>query len=127
LITGPLQDRTTTFTVTAEDGTTVVIYSVIFSEEMPDEFIQPFKADPVITDLFHMRTNNERAIEISNPGNTPLDLSNYMFVAGAASNPAEIITNNSEIYNDRFARYVPGYTYHPEIFWEVSPNTISKR
>jgi hypothetical protein len=43
-----------------------------------------------------MRVFNERAIEISNPGNVPLDLSNYMLVAGAGSNPAELITNNSE-------------------------------
>jgi hypothetical protein len=70
VISGPLQDRTTTFTVTAEDDTTVLIYSVIFSEDIPDEFIQPFIADPIITDLFHMRVFNERGIEISNPGNT---------------------------------------------------------
>ena len=53
--TGPLEDRTTTFTVTAEDDTTVNVYSVIFSEEKPDEFVQPFAADPIITDLLHMR------------------------------------------------------------------------
>jgi hypothetical protein len=126
VISGPLQDRTTTFTVTAEDDTTVLIYSVIFSEDIPDEFIQPFIAEPVISDLLHMRVFNERCIEISNPGNIPLDLSNYMLVAGAGSNPAEIITNNSVNYDDRFLRYVPGYTYHPTELWEASPNKIIK-
>ena len=125
-INGPVQDRTTTFTVTDEDGTSVNVYSVILSEETPDEFIQPFSADPVITDLFHMRTNNERAIEISNPGNTPLDLSDYMLVAGEASNSAELITSYSELYADRFKRYVPGFTYLPETSWADSPNTITK-
>jgi hypothetical protein len=121
LIKGPLQDRTTTFTVTAEDGITVRYYSVIFSEKKKE-----FSSDPIITDLFHMRTNNERAIEISNPGNTPIDLSDYMLVAGSASNLEELINGNSELFADRFKRYVPGYAYYPEILWESNPNTILK-
>jgi hypothetical protein len=126
LINGPVQDRTTTFTVTAEDDTTVLIYSVVFSEDMPDEFVQPFTADPIFTDLIHMRVWNERAIEISNPGNQPLDLSNYMIVAGAGSSPAEIITQNIVNYDDRFLRYVPGYNYQSLDQWNVNPHIIEK-
>jgi hypothetical protein len=118
-IKGLVPDRTTTFTVTAEDGKTIKSYSVIFSEKKNE-----FSADPIITDLFHMRTNNERGIEISNPGNTALDLSNYMIVAGLDSNIEELITGNSNLYADRFKRYVPGYTYHPADLWELSPNKI---
>jgi hypothetical protein len=126
VINGPIQDRTTTFTVTAEDDTTVLTYAVIFSEDMPDEFVQPFIADPVITDLLHMRVFNERAIEISNPGNMPLDLSNYMLVAGAGTNPAEIITQNIVNYDDRFLRYVPGYNYQALEQWNINPQIIEK-
>lgn len=122
VISGPVEDRTTTFTVTAD--TTINIYSVIFSMEKPDELVQPFSADPVFTQLYHMRTWNNRAMEISNPGNQPLDLSDYMIVIGAASNPAEIITTYAEAYDDRFKRYVPGYKFQTEDLWGASPNTI---
>jgi hypothetical protein len=120
-ITGPMKDRTTTFTVISEDGTTVKNYTVVFSEVKPE-----FSADPIITDLFHMRTTYERGIEITNPGNTALDLSNYMIVAGLDSNIEELIKGNSDLYADRFKRYVPGYTYHPANLWELSPNKIIK-
>ena len=84
----------------------------------------PVSTDPVITDLLHMRVYNERAIEISNPGSQPLDLSNYMIVAGTGSNSADLITGNGVLYNDRFLRYVPGYTYQTEALWASSPNTL---
>lgn len=92
-LTGSADKRTTTVTVTAEDGTTVSTYKFIFkiASVTADE---PFIADPIITQHTYRYNHVNFALEISNPGNQPLDLSNYLIASqvNGTSTPENVIT-----------------------------------
>lgn len=125
-INGPVADRTTTIEVTAEDDTTVTEYTVVFNENIPEEKVQPFTPHPIFTEL----VTSPPMIEITNPGNTPLDLSNYMIVKNArpwgAGTLAEQIQNDS--WGDRSMKYIPGYKpmAETEAEWDNNPGILAK-
>jgi hypothetical protein len=127
-LNGSDEQKTIEFIVTAEDDTTHKTYSV--KMEMPKEIenIQPFEAEPFISELVMRDQWSNGFVEICNPGNQPLDLSNYMFVATGSgiSNPAEAIQSFSteEDWLDRYAKYVPGYKWVDQSTWGISPGTL---
>jgi hypothetical protein len=124
---GSMEDRTTLITVTAEDNKTIEKYSVLFEEEVPSIFVQPFSADPIITQLGFKISWFNNFCEISNPGNQPLDLSRYMIAENRQQpiyTPADVIRYNSEVYADRFTRYVFGYDYVSETDWAAKPGHL---
>jgi len=66
----------------------------------------PLELDPIITGIYRDENSTNRIPEISNPGEKPINLSNYMLAVGIPEekSPAEIITGKSENFNDRMKR-----------------------
>ncbi|MCK4922247.1 MAG: hypothetical protein KAS71_14445, partial [Bacteroidales bacterium] len=127
LITGTVEDRTTTFTVTAEDDSTVNVYTVTFKVEKPSELVQPFTPDPIISRVVYKSYGTEFYVELSNPGNQPMDMSNYMIILGPdGMTPPDIVSRISDAYANRFNAYVPGYDYQSEVEWNVQPGLVEK-
>ena len=108
---GSLDDRTTVFTVYAEDDTTYKEYKVLFKKEILQEWIQPFTPDPFFSQVSrHLHFKNFWT-EIFNPGNQDLDLSGYMLTFGRnGSTPTEAIEYEPP-FEDRYYKYIPGYKY----------------
>lgn len=80
---GTKEQRTTTVTVTSESDTISTVYNFIFQKQgVP---VQPNIAEPFISEYVHGITTQGWAVEIYNPGTEDLDLSRYMYVAGAMS------------------------------------------
>ncbi|SHI51966.1 Por secretion system C-terminal sorting domain-containing protein [Tangfeifania diversioriginum] len=125
---GSDEQKTIDFVVTAEDDTTQKTYSVKMEKPKDLENIQPFEAEPFISELVMRDQWANGFVEICNPGNQTLDLSNYMFVATGAdiSNPAEAIESFSteEDWLDRYSKYVPGYKWVDQTTWGVSPGML---
>jgi hypothetical protein len=122
-LTGTQNDRTTTFTVTAEDGVTVNQYNVELVKEKKFEDIQPYHAEPFISEVIYRDqwTINQFG-ELCNPGNQPLDLSNYMIMEDWTGNVAEAIGRTyASRYDNRYHRYIPGYKWQSENDWLVQP------
>ncbi|HKJ80330.1 MAG TPA: hypothetical protein VKA10_12375, partial [Prolixibacteraceae bacterium] len=121
---GSVEDRTVNFKVIAEDDTTISNYTVVLSKEKDPDKLQPYNAKPFISEVSHnwWWTGTDFA-EIANPGNQPLDLSNYMIAMGSSTNPADIITNTNEnSWLNRYDKYIPGYKWSAsEGEWVVDP------
>ncbi|MFC2087900.1 hypothetical protein ACFLSA_07060, partial [Bacteroidota bacterium] len=112
VVRGTAENRTTTFTVTATDDTTIMVYKVIFEEELPKSLVQPVAMEPVLTQVTYGIFPSVSTIEIANPGSTPLDMSNYMITLGRDNEtPAEAILNGAVRYRVRYGNYIPGYKY----------------
>ncbi len=115
--------RTVTFTTTAEDDTSIRVYNIVLQKEMADSNIQPWHADPFISQfIFHEQFANTY-LEVVNPGTVVMDLSHYMFAWGYQNSPAGAITQNSAATNwaDRFCRYIPGYKWQDSTNWKIEP------
>ncbi len=121
---GTLAERTTKYTVTATDDTTIVVYNVIWQREQDPAYIQPNFAEPFVSEHVSREYFGQNYLEIVNPGNQPLDMSNYMIVASWSANPAEAITANPEDWVDRFVKYVPGYKWVDEATWASKPGYL---
>ncbi len=107
---GETENRTVTFTVTAESDTTVRVYSVLLSKEKLPEHVQPYEAEPIISEFIFWEQWNNGMKEIANTGNQPLDLSNYMLVNSYLDGPATAIEWDDQFHN-RYRRYIPGYKW----------------
>jgi hypothetical protein len=125
---GTPEDRTATFTVTAEDDTTILVYNVRMSKEKDPDNKQPFIAKPFISEVVHHEQFQNDFIEICNPGTEPLDMSNYIIVRVGDTNPAEAIMGHSgpDQWLDRYRKYVPGYKYADEATWSVNPGILQR-
>jgi len=125
---GSVEERTTVFTVTAEDDSTVIEYSILFTKEVLPENVQPYTPDPIISKVAFKLQHAVSAIEICNPGNQDLDLSHYLLAYNGdweASSPADAIDpGNAEDYTARFRRYVFGYDYVSPEEWASKPGYI---
>jgi hypothetical protein len=117
---GNPEDRTTTIRITAESDTTTQTYKVQFSRRLPDMFIQPFVTEPFISEIVCNQGAWNGFVEMYNPGNQPLDMSQYMFVItkDEGKTPAEaiegIIPRVEANYSNRYmhdAAYIPGYKW----------------
>ena len=120
-LSGSEQDRTVTFKVTAEDDSTINNYSVVLNKELNPENLQPNHADPFISEVSHnLYWLGNDFMEICNPGNQPLDLSNYMLAMGG-TNPATLIAETRQTdWLMRYEKYIPGYKWANEADWMVN-------
>ena len=82
-INGNAEQRTTSVTVTSESDTIINTYHFTFQKQGTP--IQPYIAEPFISEYVHGITTQGWAVEIFNPGTDDLDLSRYMYVSGAPS------------------------------------------
>ncbi|MDD4224998.1 MAG: lamin tail domain-containing protein, partial [Mariniphaga sp.] len=114
---GTLEQRTTTYTVTATDDTTIQEYNVVWQPEVEAENIQPLYAEPFFSEIISREYYNNYYLEICNPGNQPLDLSYYMIVFSWSANPADAVTYNPSNWGERYRKYVPGFRWVDEATW----------
>lgn len=125
---GSVEQRTISFTVTAEDGITQRIYDVVIEKEKSFENTQPYIAEPFLSELVFREQFGNGFIEICNPGNQPLDLSDYMMYFGYDNNPANAAANYSGEANwgIRYRKYIPGYKWVDEMNWAMAPGRVEK-
>ncbi len=122
-LSGTKEGRTVTFTVTAEDDTTVNIYTVELVKETNPGNIQPFAADPFISEKITKKQWANSYLEICNPGNQIMDLSNYMFVSSFSENPNDQV--ESIEFGNRYMTYIPGYKWSDDdADWSVEPKIL---
>jgi hypothetical protein len=126
-LSGSDEQKTIKFTVTAEDDTTMNTYNVKLEKEKSPDDIQPFEAEPFISELIVQDQWANGFLEICNPGNQRLDLSDYMFV-GTYNDQQGAITDYSgaDQWGARYRKYVPGYKWVDETEWAVSPGTLTE-
>jgi hypothetical protein len=124
---GTTEDRTVAFTVTAEDGKATHTYNVELIKEKDQVNIQPYHAEPFLSE-FTWNVRGNSFIEICNPGNQPLDLSNYMIVHMFCDDAYGALTSgwNADRVSwlQRYQRYVPGYKWEDEAHWVVEPGLL---
>jgi hypothetical protein len=120
---GSTADRTVTFTVTAENDTTIKSYSVELVKQKADEDIQPWLGEPFISQFIFRDHWSNTFLEIVNPGTEPLDLSNYMLSFSYALTPADAITANAlpENFDNRYSKYIPGRVWADTLTWAATP------
>jgi hypothetical protein len=125
-LAGSFADRTVTFNTTAQDGVTKHSYKVTINKEKSPEDIQPNAAEPFISELVWRDQWASTMIEVVNPGNQILDMSNYMFVTTGNNNPAGAIGIQSlpENWNNRYQKYIPGYRWVDQASWETQPAMV---
>ena len=126
-INGTLEDRTITFTVTAADDTTKNTYKVELVKEKDPANLQPFYADPFLSEYVFADQWRNHFAEICNPGNQPLDLSNYMIAAKWNTDAVSVIETGSgaeDSWANRYTKYVPGYKWVNEAQWAVTPGIL---
>ncbi len=107
---GTLEDRTVTFTSTAEDDTSVLTYTIVLEKDKLNKDVQPYHAEPFISEFIFWEQWSNGFVEICNPGNQPLNLSDYMFFNGYENNPATAISG-WDSWGDRYVKYIPGYKW----------------
>ncbi|MFC2080016.1 T9SS type A sorting domain-containing protein [Bacteroidota bacterium] len=111
-LSGSIEERTSTFIVTAEDEATTRTYKVTFSISGGGAFgiSQPYFAEPLFTRFVYREWFNNNYIEISNPGTDTLDLSQYLVAIGDTKTPEKIISDTLSFPN-RYNYYIPGRDY----------------
>ncbi|MDX1283378.1 MAG: T9SS type A sorting domain-containing protein [Draconibacterium sp.] len=126
---GTIEQRTISYTVIAEDDTTISTYTIELAKEKNPINIQPYFAEPFISEyVFWYSWGPTNFFEICNPGNQVLDLSNYMFVGIPLGDPAAAINAGSGVDNwgIRYLRYIPGYKWVSEADWQVTPSILER-
>ncbi|MCK4751366.1 MAG: hypothetical protein KAT15_30120, partial [Bacteroidales bacterium] len=127
---GGMAERTTVFTVTAEDDTSVMVYNVTFEVEKDFSKLQKYEPEPFFVEFVARHKAQGCFTEIMNSGNTVLDMSKYMIVESKTTkNPAEaiveFITESDDDYNNRFKKYVPGWKYtNDTTAWRANPAVL---
>ncbi len=122
-LSGSPEDRTTRFTVTAEDDSTVNNYNIVLTKEISPDKVQPYHAEPFFSEVVqnYWWTGSD-FLEICNPGNQPLDLSNYMIIGDHIYNVVDAIAQTNETdWLMRYEKYIPGYKWPTELDWLVEP------
>lgn len=121
---GTALDRTVTFTVTAESDTIVNVYNVRFDKQKDLSNVQPYKAEPFISQFSWNDQWSRDWIEIVNPGTEPLDLSRYMIIRGNTDYQIFNWWNETTAYADAWRKYVPGKKWQDEASWQVQPRIL---
>lgn len=127
-LAGTAAERTITFTTTSPSDTISYDYTVTFSKEVDEDLVQPFYAEPFISQFTFRSMWNSSYWEFVNPGNQILDMSNYMFARGWSANAADLMTSRLDVDNwaYRYWRYVPGYKWQDEANWQVQPGILEQ-
>lgn len=125
---GSEDQRTITFKVTAEDDSVINIYNIELIKEKESSKIQPNYATPFLSEYIFWEQWNNSMCEIVNPGNQPLDLSDYMFVMSGNNNPVNVIASLALTTDwlSRYDKYVPGYKWVGEQDWFVTPGLLEQ-
>jgi len=125
---GTTAQRTISFVVTAEDDSVTYTYNVELVKEIDPSKLQPYNADPFLSEYVFWEAWANTFAEIVNPGNQPLDLSNYMFASQWNTNPSGVITSRMQPteWLDRYDKYVPGYKWVNEAQWQVTPGILEQ-
>lgn len=124
-LAGSVADRTVTFTVTAENDTVINVYTVRFDKEKDYTNVQPFAAEPFISQVVFRSEWATGFVEIANPGTEPLDLSNYMITSNWGPESDGFSWNNAtDEWNMRFMKYIPGKKWQDEANWTVQPRMV---
>jgi hypothetical protein len=135
-INGTSEQRTTSVTVTSESDTISTTYNFIFQKQGTP--VQPNVAEPFISEYVHGITTQGWAVEIYNPGTEDLDLSRYMYVAGALSqtwqeavetcvgtNPTDYLANVNDGIKIYQTHFVPSKRWAADgshAAWSAIPN-----
>lgn len=117
---GSVADKTISFTVTAEDDTTVNVYNVEIEREPLPENVQPYEAEPFFSEYVWRDQWQNYYLEIMNPGTTPIDMSNYMIMMQWTSDWEAMIGWDSETdvwESGRMLKYIPGYRWVDSLTW----------
>ena len=134
-LTGSMADRSTVFTVTSESGTVSEEYVVTFKLDKDPVNVQKYEGTPFISEM----AMNQRAwmsyLEIVNPGNITMDLSEYLIVRSTKTNWGEALENLNidadglgleNDFQNRYQSYVPGYKYYEDTTnWVLNPGILS--
>lgn len=125
---GTTAQRTITFEVTAEDDSVKSVYNVELIKEKDPANVQPYYADPFLSEFVFWDQWSNSFGEIANPGNQPLDLSNYMIACQWNTTPSGVITSRMATteWLDRYDKYVPGYKWVNEAQWAVTPGILQQ-
>ena len=125
-LAGNIQDRTISFIVTAEDDSVKATYNIELVKEKDLANVQPYQAEPFLSEYIYWDQWSNSFAEIANPGNQPLDLSNYMIAMGGTTNPSDIITwyMGEDEWLNRYRKYVPGYKWVDQAQWTVTPGIL---
>ncbi|GAB1451641.1 hypothetical protein MASR2M47_16970 [Draconibacterium sp.] len=125
---GTPAERTISFEVTAEDDSVKLVYNVELVKEKNPANIQPYFADPFLSEYYFRDNWANNFIEICNPGNQPLDMSNYMVAWMGNTNPSAVIESRMEVEDwlNRYDKYVPGYKWVNEAQWAVTPGILER-
>lgn len=126
---GTTAQRTISFIVTAEDDSVTNTYNVELVKEIDPSKLQPYNADPFLSEYVFWDQWSNTFAELANPGNQPLDLSNYMIGASDGDlNPASVIKSSTGTTNwaQRYQKYVPGYKWVSEAQWAVTPAMLEQ-
>ena len=100
-IDGGVAERTATITVTAEDDSTELVYTVLFNIIKQEE---SFDADPIISQVMsavYAQPDRDQAspwgigFEIFNPGNTVLPLGDYIIANYSSSTVDDIVSSTT--------------------------------
>lgn len=120
---GSQEDRTTVFEIIAEDDSSIMNYKVTFAVDRIE--VQPFIADPFISQFTARYYHRSNYFEFFNPGTELISMDNYMFVRGApGEGPIDAYTNRisgPDAYLNRLWHYVPGYRYPDEAAFNADP------
>ncbi len=127
-LVGSKEDRTIRFTVTAQDDTTMRVYNIELVKEQNPLDVQPWSTEPIISENLFWGQWSNGYVELFNPGNQPLDMSNYMFVGGYINSPADASAawSGPDDWMDRYSKYVPGYKWVNESQWAVTPGILEQ-
>jgi len=124
-LTGSEAARTVTFTSTAEDDTSILVYKVQLIKDKNEANVQHWKGEPFFSQYTWRQDYNNDLLEIVNPGTDPLDLSHYMLTFSAVSTPADAITsfstNSASDWGWRYLKYIPGRKWKDLAGWSVDP------
>ncbi|HPR32630.1 MAG TPA: T9SS type A sorting domain-containing protein [Prolixibacteraceae bacterium] len=124
---GTLEDRTIRYTVTAEDDSVQKVYSIELEKEKDWSNVQPYTPEPFFSEFVFRAGWAQSFIEICNPGNQELDLSEYLIAQtkDAAVTPAEVIEGfTNKAAGNRYEFYVPGRVWQDTTSWQIDPGYL---
>ncbi|MCK5134985.1 MAG: T9SS type A sorting domain-containing protein [Bacteroidales bacterium] len=120
---GSVADKTVTFTVTAENDTTITEYTVQLEKEKMPAHVQPWNGEPFFSQIVWQDQWANAFMEIVNPGTDAIDMSNYMIYFGDVDNWADAITGSSGVddFDNRYHKYIPGRIWPDTSVWAADP------
>ena len=106
---GSEEAQTTTFTITAEDDTTIQTYAIRFIVETDD---WTYEGQPFFSEISY-NTGSSINLEICNPSNVLLDLSDYVVAVGRGNKKTlpTLLAWQTKAFDRNVHIYRPGYSY----------------